>query len=233
MRVYPKALRFNSSNLNPMFPWKTGAQLVALNWQKLDMGTMLNEAMFSGSGGMVLKPSLLITDKNVYQKQHSNKISMFSLKIHIYSGYGLFPVDWLNSVEDDKINTYVKCILHITKESTELSGLPLVCKEKRRTKTRRGTSPDYEKETLLFSSIRCIVPELSFLRCFDNYLFHDGHSDLGSKRARFSLRIRMSEEELFLSFLFDTLFMLKHTKLRENSYIPIQLTLNYQIQSKV
>lgn len=56
MRVFPSGLRVNSSNVEPCFLWRQGAQMVALNWQKLDKGTMLNEAMFAGEEGWVLKP---------------------------------------------------------------------------------------------------------------------------------------------------------------------------------
>ena len=55
-RVYPFGLRFGSSNQEPSIFWRTGAQLVALNWQKFDLGMQQNEALFRGSGGMVLKP---------------------------------------------------------------------------------------------------------------------------------------------------------------------------------
>ncbi|KAI5808255.1 PLC-like phosphodiesterase [Peziza echinospora] len=57
MRVYPFGLRFSSSNADPTLFWRRGVQLVALNWQKFDEGMMLNEAMFSGEGGYVLKPA--------------------------------------------------------------------------------------------------------------------------------------------------------------------------------
>ncbi|KAG9127417.1 hypothetical protein FRC07_014097 [Ceratobasidium sp. 392] len=56
MRVYPFGLRFGSSNLNPTVFWSRGVQLVALNWQKVDLGMMLNEAMFAQTGGYILKP---------------------------------------------------------------------------------------------------------------------------------------------------------------------------------
>merc|ERR1712000_493433 len=56
MRTYPKGTRITSSNLNPAPFWGSGAQVVALNWQQVDEGTMLNEGMFSGTGGYVLKP---------------------------------------------------------------------------------------------------------------------------------------------------------------------------------
>lgn len=59
MRAYPKGIRISSSNLDPAPFWRLGVQLVALNWQKHDMSNMLNQGMFSGSGGWVLKPSSL------------------------------------------------------------------------------------------------------------------------------------------------------------------------------
>jgi Phosphatidylinositol-specific phospholipase C, Y domain len=52
-------LRVSSSNQEPAIYWGEGAQLVALNWQKFDLGMMQNEAMFRGRGGMVLKPSYI------------------------------------------------------------------------------------------------------------------------------------------------------------------------------
>nr|XP_036581084.1 1-phosphatidylinositol-bisphosphate phosphodiesterase [Colletotrichum truncatum]KAF6789257.1 1-phosphatidylinositol-bisphosphate phosphodiesterase [Colletotrichum truncatum] len=56
MRIYPHRMRIDSSNFDPTIFWQAGAQLVALNWQSLDIGMMLNEGMFSGSNGYVLKP---------------------------------------------------------------------------------------------------------------------------------------------------------------------------------
>lgn len=56
VRIYPSGLRVNSSNIDPAFSWRQGAQIVALNWQSLDQGMMLNEGMFAGEEGWVLKP---------------------------------------------------------------------------------------------------------------------------------------------------------------------------------
>ena len=56
MRAYPSGLRIRSSNLDPAVFWRKGIQIVALNWQNWDEGMMLNEAMFAGTGGYVLKP---------------------------------------------------------------------------------------------------------------------------------------------------------------------------------
>ncbi|KAI9669023.1 MAG: hypothetical protein M1831_000615 [Alyxoria varia] len=56
MRAYPKGIRVSSSNLNPLPFWRYGVQMVALNWQNEDKSVMLNEGMFTGTGGWVLKP---------------------------------------------------------------------------------------------------------------------------------------------------------------------------------
>ncbi|KAK3692886.1 phospholipase C [Podospora appendiculata] len=57
MRAYPSGLRIRSSNLDPAVFWRKGIQIVALNWQNWDEGMMLNEGMFAGTGGYVLKPA--------------------------------------------------------------------------------------------------------------------------------------------------------------------------------
>jgi hypothetical protein len=49
MRAYPKGTRIASSNLDPSLFWRVGVQMVALNWQKIDRGMMLQEAMFQGT----------------------------------------------------------------------------------------------------------------------------------------------------------------------------------------
>ena len=56
MRAYPKGTRVSSSNLNPVPFWRYGVQMVALNWQNEDKSVMLNEGLFTGTGGWVLKP---------------------------------------------------------------------------------------------------------------------------------------------------------------------------------
>ncbi|KAJ7672409.1 1-phosphatidylinositol-4,5-bisphosphate phosphodiesterase 1 [Mycena polygramma] len=61
VRIYPKGTRLKSSNYLPHNYWSAGAQLVAINWQTLDLGYMMNHAMFhrNGGSGYVLKPRAL------------------------------------------------------------------------------------------------------------------------------------------------------------------------------
>jgi phosphatidylinositol phospholipase C, delta len=64
MRAFPSGLRIRSSNLDPPIFWRKGIQIVALNWQNWDEGMMLNEAMFAGTGGYVLKPEGKATESS-------------------------------------------------------------------------------------------------------------------------------------------------------------------------
>lgn len=78
MRVYPAGLRVTSKNLDPAPFWRAGSQICALNWQVRlpcpvprparvahpipqthDLGRQLNDALFDGTGGWVLKPEHL------------------------------------------------------------------------------------------------------------------------------------------------------------------------------
>jgi phosphatidylinositol phospholipase C delta len=59
MRVYPKGTRISSRNLHPVVFWAAGAQICALNWQSFDAALQLNEALFWGTDGYVLKPAAL------------------------------------------------------------------------------------------------------------------------------------------------------------------------------
>jgi phosphatidylinositol phospholipase C delta len=58
-RVYPKGLRIQSTNYDPVAFWSAGCQLVAVNWQTVDEGATLNHAMFIDTPGYVLKPLAL------------------------------------------------------------------------------------------------------------------------------------------------------------------------------
>ncbi|PWN32040.1 PLC-like phosphodiesterase [Meira miltonrushii] len=64
-RIYPSMNTFArlnySANFLPNIFWRLGCQLVALNWQTVDLGLEMNQAMFmrNGRSGYVLKPEAL------------------------------------------------------------------------------------------------------------------------------------------------------------------------------
>ncbi|KAI1027537.1 hypothetical protein LB505_014031 [Fusarium chuoi] len=55
VRVYPDPNRVDSSNFDPLQCWRHGVQMAALNCQTDDFYMSLNQAMFHGSSGYVLK----------------------------------------------------------------------------------------------------------------------------------------------------------------------------------
>ncbi|KAF5583285.1 1-phosphatidylinositol-4 5-bisphosphate phosphodiesterase 1 [Fusarium pseudoanthophilum] len=57
VRVYPDPNRVDSSNFDPLQCWRHGVQMAALNCQTDDFYIGLNQAMFHGSSGYVLKAS--------------------------------------------------------------------------------------------------------------------------------------------------------------------------------
>lgn len=59
-RIYPRGTRIGSSNLDPLRFWRNGSQVTSLNWQNYDKGMQLNEGMFVGSPGWILKPARLV-----------------------------------------------------------------------------------------------------------------------------------------------------------------------------
>ena len=45
-----------SGNLDPLVQWRAGGHFAAVNWQDFDKGMQLNEALFVGTPGWVVKP---------------------------------------------------------------------------------------------------------------------------------------------------------------------------------
>ncbi|VDN05182.1 unnamed protein product [Thelazia callipaeda] len=71
VKSYPKALRQDSSNFNPMQSWMLGIQSVALNMQTHDENLDLNSGLFriNGNCGYVLKPDILLVGLDVEKNE--------------------------------------------------------------------------------------------------------------------------------------------------------------------
>lgn len=164
MRAYPSGMRVTSSNLEPTFLWRQGIQMVALNWQRCDKSMQLNEAMFAGEQGWVLKPEAYRgtdMDASAIPRQ------TLDLTIELLAAQEIpLPEDERQS---KKIRPYVKVSLHvgqpedISKAAAEKDkGEPLSFK--RKSKTLAGASPDFEGETLRFAGVPNVIEELAFVR---------------------------------------------------------------------
>lgn len=158
MRAYPAGFRIDSSNPDPSVLWRKGVQMVALNWQTLDEGMMLNEGMFAGEHGWVLKPPGYRSDAT-----EPIEYKTVDLKITIFAGQHIpLPAHQ----KESGFHPYIRCELHIEREQEHTSE-PIKSSDcKKQTDYRKGDHPDFGPEgyELQFPHITKVVEELSFLR---------------------------------------------------------------------
>ncbi|KAM4057078.1 phosphatidylinositol-specific phospholipase c, X domain-containing protein [Hirsutella rhossiliensis] len=166
MRVYPSGLRIGSSNLYPPIFWGAGAQVVALNWQQTDEGMMLNEGMFAGTGGYVLKPQGYrphVRSKPETAAQAIRKT--LSLTITFLAAQSIPLPESDTSAK--RFHPYIKTEVHAD-GSNHLSpvndGLGHGGEYKIRTRTHHGCDVDLGSEKVVFPAIDGLVEELTFVR---------------------------------------------------------------------
>ena len=183
LRVFPRGTRINSSNVDPAFHWRAGAQMVALNWQKLDKAMMLNEGMFAGTGGWCLKPEgYRYTGTSKPQEETQLRMKRLNLEIRLLAAQRL-PVA---AAKDDsyalKLRPYVKAQLHVhpawhanhtsnngggkDQDERESYGSQQADSSlyKCRSATNRTDSPNFGSETMRWNDMPDVIQELSFIR---------------------------------------------------------------------
>nr|XP_046236301.1 1-phosphatidylinositol 4,5-bisphosphate phosphodiesterase beta-3 [Scatophagus argus] len=150
-RIYPKGTRVDSSNYMPQLFWNVGCQMVALNFQTLDLPMQLNMGVFeyNGRSGYLLKPEFMRrTDKHFdpFTENIVDGIVANTVKIKIISGQFL---------TDKKVGVYVE---------VDIFGLPADTKRKYRTKTSNGNSLDPVWDDDMFVFTKVVLPTLASLR---------------------------------------------------------------------
>uniref|UniRef100_A0A1A9WKM0 Phosphoinositide phospholipase C n=1 Tax=Glossina brevipalpis TaxID=37001 RepID=A0A1A9WKM0_9MUSC len=151
-RVYPAGTRFDSSNFMPQLFWNAGCQLVALNFQTLDLAMQLNLGIFeyNGRSGYLLKPEFMRrTDRRLdpFAESTVDGIIAGTVSITVLSGQFLC---------DKRVGTYVE---------VDMFGLPAdTVRKKFRTKIIRdnGINPVYDEEPFVFKKV--VLPELASIR---------------------------------------------------------------------
>lgn len=80
-RIYPKGIRFNSSNYDPYPGFATGSQMVALNWQTMSNPMYYVEGFFArhGRSGYILKPPHLLDPE--FKATTPNLVSELTIRI--------------------------------------------------------------------------------------------------------------------------------------------------------
>lgn len=171
MRIYPYAFRVNSSNMDPTFYWRRGAQLVALNWQNLDKGMMLNHGMFAGTHGWRLKPPGYRSSEG---PTHPIERCTMTLSIEVFAGQDLSLPE--GDTSERGFKPYVNCQLHVEEPGDDNTPSPDDASSddekssyRRCTKSSSGRNPDFKGQKLEFPTVTGIVEELSFLRSVRSY----------------------------------------------------------------
>uniref|UniRef100_A0AAY5EUS2 1-phosphatidylinositol 4,5-bisphosphate phosphodiesterase n=1 Tax=Electrophorus electricus TaxID=8005 RepID=A0AAY5EUS2_ELEEL len=150
-RIYPKGTRVDSSNYMPQLFWNVGCQMVALNFQTLDLPMQLNMGVFeyNSRSGYLLKPEFMRrTDKHFdpFTETIVDGIVANTVKIKIVSGQYL---------SDKKVGVYVE---------VDMFGLPADTKRKYRTKTSNSNSMDPVWDDEPFVFVKVVLPTLASLR---------------------------------------------------------------------
>jgi hypothetical protein len=90
-RVYPAGYRFDSSNFMPQLFWNCGCQLVALNYQSLDLGMQLNLGIYEYNQrcGYLLKPEFMRRKDRRLDPFAESTVSWIELFIIVDEDYNL------------------------------------------------------------------------------------------------------------------------------------------------
>ncbi|XP_065492179.1 1-phosphatidylinositol 4,5-bisphosphate phosphodiesterase beta-2 isoform X2 [Caloenas nicobarica] len=151
-RIYPKGTRMDSSNYMPQMFWNVGCQMVALNFQTMDVPMQQNMALFEFNGqcGYLLKHEFMRRPDKQFDPFSVDRIDVVvasTLSVTILSGQFL---------SDRSVKTFVE---------VELFGLPRDTKRKYRTKltsTANSINPVWKEEAFVFEKI--MMPELASLK---------------------------------------------------------------------
>uniref|UniRef100_A0A8D2B0Z8 1-phosphatidylinositol 4,5-bisphosphate phosphodiesterase n=1 Tax=Sciurus vulgaris TaxID=55149 RepID=A0A8D2B0Z8_SCIVU len=165
-RIYPKGTRMDSSNYMPQMFWNAGCQMVALNFQTMDLPMQQNMALFefNGQSGYLLKHEFMRRlDKqfNPFSVDRIDVVVATTLSITVISGQFL---------SERSVRTYVE---------VELFGLPGDPKRRYRTKlspSPNSINPVWKEEPFVFEKI--LMPELASLRVA---VMEEGNKFLGHR----------------------------------------------------
>ncbi|CAN0408143.1 unnamed protein product [Lampetra planeri] len=165
-RIYPKGTRVDSSNYMPQVFWNAGCQLVALNYQTMDLAMQLNIGMFEYNrrSGYILKPEFMRRSDKHFDPFSDNTVDGIianTVSVKVISGQFL---------SDKKVGCFVE---------VDMFGLPVDTKRKiYKTKTAPGNSinPVWDEEPFVFKKV--VLPTLACLRVA---VFEDGGKFLGHR----------------------------------------------------
>jgi len=153
-RIFPKGMRVDSSNYDPVPPWNAGCQIVALNYQTGSEPTWINDGKFLDNGrcGYILKPKYLREEKITFNPTAKAK-PVRTLILTVISGFQLPKVAGKEEKQNGVIiDPYVK---------VKVKGVPIDEGKSQKTKVIKanGFNPHWNME---FKFPLCF-PDLSIL----------------------------------------------------------------------
>ncbi|XP_042030536.1 phosphoinositide phospholipase C 2-like isoform X1 [Salvia splendens] len=153
LRIYPKAIRLDSSNYKPLCALMHGAQMVALNMQGYGKSLWLMHGMFRANGGCgyVKKPDFLLDADEVFDPKAELPVKT-TLRVTVYMGEG-----WYYDFSHTHFDTYSPPDF---RAKIAIVGVP-ADKKKKKTKTIDDNWIPSWDEVFEFP---LTVPELALLR---------------------------------------------------------------------
>ncbi|XP_070588201.1 inactive phospholipase C-like protein 1 isoform X2 [Erythrolamprus reginae] len=155
-RIYPSAMRIDSSNVNPQDFWNCGCQVVAMNYQTPGPMMDLHTGWFlqNGGCGYVLRPSVMREEVSYFSANTKGIVPGASpqvLHVKIISGQN-FPKPKGACAKGDVIDPYV-CL--------EIHGIPADCTEQRTKTVQQNSDNPIFDESFEFE---INLPELAMIR---------------------------------------------------------------------
>ncbi|XP_022090612.1 1-phosphatidylinositol 4,5-bisphosphate phosphodiesterase beta-1-like isoform X16 [Acanthaster planci] len=209
-RIYPRGARVDSSNYMPQIFWNVGCQMVALNYQTLDLPMQLNMGYFeiNGRTGYILKPEFMRRKDRLFDpfaESIIDGIVAATVEVRVISGQFL---------GDRRVNTYVE---------VDMIGLPADTVRRRyKTKSQSSNSinPIFDGTPFVFKKV--IMPELAMLRIavFEENGKMVGHRILPVESLRPGYRHIFLCNESNQPLMLPTLFL--NIKVRD--YVPERMT---------
>ncbi|XP_022745764.1 phosphoinositide phospholipase C 2-like [Durio zibethinus] len=153
LRVYPKGIRFDSSNYNPLIGWTHGAQMVAFNMQGYGRSLWLMHGMFKANGGCgyVKKPDFLLNSNEVFDPKVELPVKI-TLKVTVYMGEG-----WYYDFKQTHFDAYSPPDFYAR---VGIAGVPADSVMKKTKTLEDNWVPSWNEEF----EFRLTVPELALLR---------------------------------------------------------------------
>ncbi|XP_013880060.1 1-phosphatidylinositol 4,5-bisphosphate phosphodiesterase beta-1 [Austrofundulus limnaeus] len=206
-RIYPKGTRVDSSNFMPQLFWNAGCQLVALNYQTIDLSMQLNLFMFeyNGRSGYRLKPEFMRRPDKHFDPFTENTVDGIvanTLSVKVISGQFL---------TERRVGVYVE---------VEMFGLPVDTRRKAlKTKTSQNNNainPVWDEEPIVFKKV--ILPTLASLRiaAFEEGGKFIGHRIIPVSAIRPGYRYIGLRNEKNLSLILPAIFVYIEVK----DYVP-------------